>query len=240
LDSCPEAEFGYVAANSMVPLAAVEDQLPGRVLILGDFGGSAWDPKKARTSDQLGQTWIRHTHGLSAIEFRLRVGYLAFAPATIALRHNRIIHAIATSEAMRPWSVGGDYDRPIARRIAEEAGLPRDRFGIQKFASAHSLLSDSNRFSEKGLDHYRRFVRERHAEIPRPIYDYWRARARWRDYLWTNPNGHDDRRYVQSTLMQRHFPFILNAKGTRIPWDYMFTFQWAVASMRSRYALPAP
>jgi len=27
------------------------------------------------------------------------------------------------------WSVGGGYDRPIARRIAEEAGIPRHLFG---------------------------------------------------------------------------------------------------------------
>ena len=240
LDSCPEAEFGYVAINSMVPLAAVENQLPGHILILGDFGDTIWEPKTAKVANQLSRPWLRHTHGLSSIEFRLRVGYFAFAPACIAARHNRIIHDIATSEAMRPWSVGGSYDRPIPRRIAEEAGLPRDRFGMHKAASSQSHLSDPSRFSEKGLNHYRRFVSQRHAEIPRPIYDYWRARARWRHHLWTNTNGYDDRRYVHSTALQRHFPFILNAKPhARIPWDYMFTFQWTVASVRSRYALPA-
>ncbi|TMH49693.1 MAG: hypothetical protein E6H60_09725 [Betaproteobacteria bacterium] len=238
LGSCPEAEFGYAAANSMVPLAAVEDQLPGRILILGDYGDTIWDPKAAKVSNQLSRPWVRHTHGLSPVEFRLRVAYLAFAPASIAARHNRIIHDIATSEAMRPWSVGGGYDRPIPRRIAEEAGLPRDRFGIDKVASSHSHLRDPSRFSEKGLNHYRRFVSQRHAEVPRPIYNYWRARARWRHYLWTNTNGHEDLRYVHSTPLQRHFPFILNAKPIPIPWDYMFTFQWTVASMRSRYALP--
>jgi hypothetical protein len=30
---------------------------------------------------------------------------------------------------MRPWSSGKDYDKPIARRLAEEAGVPRDAFG---------------------------------------------------------------------------------------------------------------
>ena len=33
---------------------------------------------------------------------------------------------------MRPWSVGGGYDRPIPRRIAEEAGVPRQHFGQRK------------------------------------------------------------------------------------------------------------
>jgi hypothetical protein len=33
---------------------------------------------------------------------------------------------------MKPWSLGNDYDRPIARRIAESSGVPREAFGIQK------------------------------------------------------------------------------------------------------------
>jgi len=239
LDSRPEAEFGYNAGNSIVPLAAVEAQLPGRILILGDSGDTIWDPKAAKVSNELSRSWMRFTLGLSSLEFRLRVGYLAFAPPSIAARHNRIIHDIATSEAMRPWSVGGGYDRPIPRRIAEEAGLPRDRFGTHKAASSHSHLSDPSRFSAKALNDYRRFLSQRHARIPRPIYNYWRARAWWRHYLWSNTSKYDDRRYVHSTPLQRRFPFILNAKPIRIPWDYMFTFQWTVASVRRRYALPA-
>ena len=33
---------------------------------------------------------------------------------------------------MKPWSVAKSYDRPIARRIAEEAGVPRHLFGQVK------------------------------------------------------------------------------------------------------------
>jgi hypothetical protein len=36
---------------------------------------------------------------------------------------------------MRPWSIGGNYDRPVPRRIAEEAGVPRQLFGQLKLAS---------------------------------------------------------------------------------------------------------
>ncbi len=96
---CAET-FTYV--NSIVPLAAVEDQLPGRILILGESGDTIWDPKAAKVSNELSRPWMRFTLGLSPLEFRLRVAYLAFAPPSIAARHNRIIHDIATSEAMRP------------------------------------------------------------------------------------------------------------------------------------------
>ena len=37
---------------------------------------------------------------------------------------------------MTPWSVGGGYDRPIPRRIAESAGVDRQAFGQRKRAVA--------------------------------------------------------------------------------------------------------
>jgi hypothetical protein len=45
-------------------------------------------------------------------------------------------------------------------------------------------------------------------------------------------------RYVRSTPLQRRLPFVLNAPPIRIPWEFMFTFQWTCASLRDRYRLP--
>ena len=39
------------------------------------------------------------------------------------------IEYLACSDEMAPWSLGNDYDRPIPRRIVEEAGIPRALFG---------------------------------------------------------------------------------------------------------------
>ncbi len=36
---------------------------------------------------------------------------------------------------MAPWKLNNSYDRPIARRIAEQNGVPREYFGQQKMAS---------------------------------------------------------------------------------------------------------
>jgi hypothetical protein len=38
----------------------------------------------------------------------------------------------AGAPEMRPWTLGGDYDRPIARRILEEAGVARSAFAERK------------------------------------------------------------------------------------------------------------
>lgn len=42
------------------------------------------------------------------------------------------IYKINNSPEMAKYSVGGDYDRPIPRRIVEEKGVPRTAFGIKK------------------------------------------------------------------------------------------------------------
>jgi hypothetical protein len=238
LDGRAEAEFAYAAANSMVSLAAAEDQLRACILLNGDFGDTIWVPKSAKVGGHLSRTWLRYTLGITQIEFRLRVGYQGIAVPCIGARRNQAVHDVTVSEEMRPWSIGGDYDRPIPRRIAEEAGLPRDRFGVRKAATGHSHLNDPSRFSERSLNDYRNFVSQRHAEVPRHIYRYWRARARWHHYL-LKTFGRRDRQYVRSTPLQRRFPFILNARPIPASWEYMFTFQWSVASTRSRYALPS-
>src|SRR5258708_10810292 len=46
---------------------------------------------------------------------------------------------------MAPWDVGGSYTRPICRRILEEAGVPRELFGMDKKA-ASVLFFDRNSF----------------------------------------------------------------------------------------------
>jgi len=67
--------------------------------------------------------------GCALGEFRLRTGFIQFPLACSGALHARAIKAITDSPAMKPWSIGGGYDRPIARRIAEEAGVPRHLFG---------------------------------------------------------------------------------------------------------------
>ena len=46
------------------------------------------------------------------------------------------IFALTNSESMRSWVIGGRYDRPIARRLEEEAGVPRRLCGQKKLVTA--------------------------------------------------------------------------------------------------------
>jgi hypothetical protein len=77
--------------------------------------------------------------GASMTEFRLRVDFVHVPAPFIGARRFPKILEIANSEAMKPWSVGTDYDRPVARRIVEDAGVPRAAFGQQKRATTALL-----------------------------------------------------------------------------------------------------
>jgi hypothetical protein len=72
-------------------------------------------------------------HGLS--EIRLVVGFIHLPLVYIGARRREEIFRITESPEMGPWRLENSYDRPIPRRIAEEAGVPRDLFGQIKVGS---------------------------------------------------------------------------------------------------------
>lgn len=83
--------------------------------------------------------WDLAGHGLS--EIRLKTGLIQAAIPVIGSRNRTSILGITESPEMLPWRLNTDYDRPIPRRIAEEAGVPREMFGQIKLASIVHLAS---------------------------------------------------------------------------------------------------
>jgi hypothetical protein len=72
--------------------------------------------------------------GLQVAEGRLQAGFINLALPLMYARNQADISAISQSPEMQAWSVGGEYDRPIPRRIAETAGVARQLFGMHKRA----------------------------------------------------------------------------------------------------------
>jgi hypothetical protein len=68
-------------------------------------------------------------------ELRLVAGFIQLPLPFIGARNKPDIVRITESSEMDPWRLGNAYDRPIPRRIAEEAGVPRHLFGQSKLAS---------------------------------------------------------------------------------------------------------
>ena len=111
--------------------AHIEQHCSAAVLFTGYHGDKVWD---LHTPDEfLGEELAQKTganFGFS--EIRLKSGFINVAVPFILARNIRSIIAISRSEEMKPWSLHNDYDRPIARRIAESSGVLREAFGMHK------------------------------------------------------------------------------------------------------------
>ncbi len=140
---CAEAEFlatGY-GGDDLI-MAALEEELPAKLLLTGYHGDKIWS-RDAKAGPYI----VRgDPSGASLGEFRLRVGFLNLPVPFIGCTQHESIKQISNSAMMRPWSVENiHYDRPIPRRIAEEAGIPRHLFGQKKKAIARPYQTTSAR-----------------------------------------------------------------------------------------------
>ena len=114
---------------------SAEPVLRGRVLVTGFHGDKMWDAATTALSPEI----VRGDQsGLSLTEYRLWAGFIHCPVAFLGVRQIRDVHALSCSPELAPWDVGGDYTRPICRRLVEEAGVPRQAFGqTKKAASVH-------------------------------------------------------------------------------------------------------
>jgi len=169
-----EAEFLSAHRGADVVLASCEEQLVGKLLVIGRFGDVVFgmDPRKRLRHFRTIRDFV--AGGSSLLEFRLRVGFLNFNPLYAGGLHVLALHEIARSEEMAPWRVGGSYDRPIARRILEEAGIPRGTFGVRKAMSAALRLGSSAALSPAGRADFEAYRRS----MPRAGWwrRHWQAR----------------------------------------------------------------
>jgi hypothetical protein len=117
----------------------MEKQVAASLLLSGKCVENIWPRRGGRRWGILSDTGLPFLQDVDALflagcalgEFRMRVGFIDFPLGSSGGLHGAQIHAIGRSAAMKPWSVDG-YNKPIPRRIAEEAGVPRHLFGQLK------------------------------------------------------------------------------------------------------------
>ncbi|WP_157679868.1 hypothetical protein [Nitrosococcus watsonii] len=139
----PEAEFlaSGTGGNDVI-LADAEPKLANSLLFTGFHGDKVWQRNKKKVAD--GDMIRGDTSGSSLLEFRLRTGFIHLPIPCIGATRQTIISEISNSPEMKPWSVGGAYDRPIPRRVVEEAGVPREMFGQEKKAVGQPFNATPN------------------------------------------------------------------------------------------------
>ena len=174
----PVVEFVASARGPLaISLAALDGPATGSMVLMGSLGDDLW----ARHDPGLHDRFAMPTAGIwspwAFHDFALRAGIVIVHVPAIGATHAEAIHRISTSDEMQPWATSGWYDRPIPRRILEEAGVPRAAVGVRKLATAVPAdVALAPRAGELAA-----FWREVLADVPR------RSRARLRLEALTIP-----------------------------------------------------
>jgi hypothetical protein len=107
--------------------------------------------------------------GGSLQEFRLKTGFIHVPVPLLAFTRHADVLRISNSLEMRRWRVGGHYDRPIPRRLVEEAGVPRRAYALEKRAISQPFWlqkSDASCMSARSLRDLEQFRQRAAARYP--------------------------------------------------------------------------
>jgi hypothetical protein len=152
-------EVPFIAADAKgeeVHFSVAQDRLSGRVLLTGFLGDETWD----RVAGVMHRDVVRGDFtrydggGLSLSEHRLWAGFLHCPVPFMGASQIRDIYSITHSRAMAAWRLGGAYDRPICRRILEEAGVPRRAAGQGKRMTSVLLFQRTSFLSPTSLSDF--------------------------------------------------------------------------------------
>lgn len=156
------------------------------VIFTGFNGDTVWESKGEMPADKLSR---KDTTGLGFCEHRLAKGVIHCPVPYWGISRAHELRKLSRSPGMSKWSVGGDYDRPIPRRIAEEAGIPRAAFGQSKSATSVDdlLLWPLDRDLAANYDSYLKSKnlgrpQWQSTTLGRQVIDLWRGTFRERCY----------------------------------------------------------
>lgn len=219
-----------------VVLAPAAGMLHRRVLFTGFLGDTLWSlVGEPRFSERFR---ILYPGGGSLGEFRLRSGFIHLPLPTLFLRHHQEILRISRSAEMQQWRLGTDYDRPIPRRIAEQAGVPRDAFGRTKMAITAPMYYDGadDTLGRRARAEFERFADENADEIAqalgryRRIYSIAQVTHRIKASLFARSSSHHGIARFSARLSPR-----LSDRYRRFPSPRLFLVHWAVRQLATQY-----
>ncbi len=232
-------EVPFIAADAKgedIYISGAEERLRGRVLLTGF--PNVWAKKVKALSPNL----VRGDQsGLSLTEYRLWAGFIHFPVPFMGARQVEEINAITHSPEMARWDVPGDYSRPICRRIVEEAGVPRNLFGISKKAASILLGTRDSNLSPATRAEYYRWLRS-HSSA-------WRSKGQLPPYL---PGRLRERFYLPfkavlrgAGLLARVAPNRLRTPANRLSIElqaldrrinlFRYVFPWAIEKTKELY-----
>ena len=222
----PEAEFlasGTTAED--VIFKAFEPALRKSVFLSGYWAGREW-----AMSDRDDWRHVRPTStaGADLTEFRLRADFFHVPLPVFGSIRPLWAASILDRTEMDTFRVGGPYDRPIARRLAEEAGVPRGSFGTVKRAANILFPAEGpDAFSKSSRDSFEAYAASSGGDARfqrrRPFGRIDRAIARVAHSFRVEPLAQRlERRRASLVHFEPRFGNVL--------------FRWAVDTIGERYA----
>jgi hypothetical protein len=168
-DDYPEAWFiATGGGGDDVVFSALRGTLERTMLFTGMLGDTLWSTGGTQDPAVSEQYRYLYPAGGSLQEFRLKTGFIHVPVPLLTFTRHADVQRISQSLEMRPWRVGGHYDRPIPRRLVEEAGVPRRAYAREKRAITQPFWlqkSDSCCMSARSLrdlEQFRLRVAERY------------------------------------------------------------------------------
>lgn len=240
-------EILFIAGNAFgeeVHFKATEDSLSHKVLLTGYHGDKVWEKELSYTGSDIKRGDIS---GLALTEFRLSAGFINCPIPFWGVRQVSDINRISNSDQMKKWDVGGDYNRPICRRIVEDTGLGRGSFGIKKSFASRWIMSRQDNFSKTGefgllkylKNHNKKFLK--HGKIPPDWFPV--AVTFLNEMLWTT-SGLLNRLPGLNKLGIKHWWLVRNIVALREPnpphppliiGPERYSFPWAIEGAKHLY-----
>jgi hypothetical protein len=215
----------------------MEPQLEGKIVVTGFFGDKVWGFQHP-VMPALAFPQAPVLEELSLLEYRLRVGFVALPVPQIAMEHVVRIRQIARAPEMQNWSLGGVYDRPVPRRIVEEAGVQREFVGTRKIAAGFCYPRQPNGMSERSRQEFLYYVQQ--LPVSSEVLESGPL-LRFLSHL--HARGCSAVTRLPSSLARFLAPVRRCRLRNRTHFNadiYLYTFHWGVASIRSRYeCIPA-
>lgn len=177
--------YGDTLADLHINDTAYEDKLEKISVFLATFGmgdDSSWLAFQAHLNNKIvftghggDEIWFKDkfignglrkvtTFELSLGEYRLQQGFARVPLPYIGSVFANYIYRLNFQTEMQPYTLNNNYDRPIPRRFAEEAGTPRASFARIKRATNPYLL-DFRKYKrpsfEKHIQSYRKIFKDK-------------------------------------------------------------------------------
>jgi hypothetical protein len=185
--------------------------------------------------------------GSSLEEFRKRVGFINLPVPFIGCVNHFSIHKISNSSEMSKWATFDKYyDRPIPRRILEEAGVPGHLFGQKKIAiSTHFRYTGiegsapERALSEKSYSAFCDFIK--HFPTMENFFERFFSRLKVGIYRINYRIVHSEKiRFLCRKMGIKPLQDIyISEKYRKKVTKNCLLFYWAVSELKQRYGLDA-